>query len=99
MQTIEVQNRQCFIDLAMQHMGNAEAGLQLALSNGRSITELLTAGTLFPTPPVIEPNVVELFRTQKAVPASVLPYGSPHSDEPPGEGIGFWYLENDFIIQ
>jgi len=76
----------------MQYAGSADEALSIAVSNGMGLTDLLTAGLQLPKPNIIYTDVVELYRTEKAIPASILSEGT-------NEGIGFWYLGNDFIVQ
>jgi hypothetical protein len=95
MQTITVKDRQTFLDLAMQHSGSAEAAFNMALQNNMALTADLIAGTILPTPAVVFADIVQLFKVEKAVPASILLnsiYGAK-------EGIDYWAIENDFIVQ
>lgn len=95
MQNITVKDRQTFLDLAMQHSGSAEAAFNMAAQNNMGLTDDLIAGTLFPSPAVVFPDIVELYFVEHAVPASILlqPYAGNK------EGIDFWIIENDFIVQ
>lgn len=97
MQTITVRDRQCFLDLAMQHAGSASAAVAMAFQNLMPLTQLFNAGVELPAPVVVDAEIVQLYKVEKVIPASI------HTviTDPPssGEGIGWWYLENDFIVQ
>ena len=81
----------------MQHAGSAEAAVDMAFQNLLPLSQLFDAGTALPAPAIVDAEIVELYRVEKARPASC------HTiiTDPPssGEGIGWWYLENDFIVQ
>lgn len=97
MQTITVRDRQCFLDLAMQHAGTASAAVDMAFQSLLPLSQIFEAGTQLPSPVVVDAEIVELYRVEKVVPASNFTIVT----DPPssGEGIGWWYLENDFIVQ
>jgi hypothetical protein len=95
MQTIQVKDRQTFLDIAMQHSGSAEAAFEIAVQNNMELTADLIAGTWLPQPAVVFADIVQLFKVEKAVPASIIfdgIYGAK-------EGIDYWAIENDFIVQ
>lgn len=97
MQTITVHNRQCFLDLAMQYAGSAEAALAMALQNNLPLTQIFEAGAVLIQPEIVNKSIVDLYRVENVKPASNFTIVT----DPPttGEGIGWWYLENDFIVQ
>lgn len=97
MQTITVKDRQCFLDLAMQHAGTATAAIDMALQNLLPLTQIFVTGTQLPAPVVVDADMVELYLVNKAVPASIFEIIT----DPPsaGEGIGWWFIQNDFIVQ
>lgn len=97
MQLITVNDRQCFLDLAMQHAGAASAAVAMAFQNLMPLTQIFIAGQLLPAPVVVDADIVELYRTEKVRPASDFTIIT----DPPssGEGIGWWFIENDFIVQ
>lgn len=97
MQNIIVRDRQCFLDLAMQHAGSASAAVAMAFKSLLPLTQIFEAGTELPAPEIIDADIVQLYRVEKVVPASNYTIVT----DPPsvGEGIGWWFLENDFIVQ
>jgi hypothetical protein len=91
-----VGSRQTLIDLAMQHAGSAEAAFEMCLQHDFEITRELEAGAELPQPIVLNNEVVTLYRTEKAKPASILIKQMPGAED---EGVDFWAIETDFIVQ
>lgn len=96
MQSITVGNRQTLLDLAMQHAGNAEAAFAMCVQNDVPITNEYTAGTILPAPDVLNKDVATLYRTEKSKPASIIELSGSGSNL---EGIDYWIIEDDFIVQ
>lgn len=94
MQSITVGNRQTLLDLAMQHAGNAEAAFAMCVQQDVPITNEYAAGTILPAPEIENEDVITLYRTEKAKPASIL-----QNAENDLEGINYWIIEDDFIVQ
>lgn len=92
MQYITVSNNQTCIDIAMQYAGTAEAAWDICVKNNLPITAALEAGSQLPKPAIINNQVVIVFSVEKAVPCS-------NTAIIPEEGIGYWFLEDDFIVQ
>lgn len=99
MQTITVRDRQCFLDLAMQYAGDASAAVQMAFDNLLPVTQIFTPGTTLPFPVVVDAEITTVFKTEKAIPASSKSTFSGGGGGGGGEGIGFWIISNDFIVQ
>ncbi|MEN9570899.1 MAG: hypothetical protein RL172_2130 [Bacteroidota bacterium] len=91
-----VGSRQTLIDLAMQHAGAAEAAFEMCVQHDFEITKELEAGSILPEPVVLNNEVVTLYRTEKAKPASILIKQMPGEED---EGIDFWAIETDFEVQ
>lgn len=94
MQIIPVRNNQCLIDLAMQHAGSAEAAFAMCVQYDLPLSFDLIAGTQFPAPIVENGDVVTLYRTEKSIPCSTI---TPMSTSRL-EGIDYWAIEDDFIV-
>lgn len=93
---IKAASRQCFLDLAMQYAGNAEAAVAMSVQNEMPITEDFFIGQQIKKPVLVNEDVVTLYRTEKAVPASKdVRFGGNTQQE----GIDYWIIENDFIVQ
>ena len=93
MATVKLKDRQTPVDIAIQEYGSFEGVFALAERNGISITEVLAAGQELETAPqdVVDKLVSERFRVQGVKPATEL-------ENPLQEGIGFWAIEYDFVI-
>jgi hypothetical protein len=98
MPVIRVNEGQTLLDIALQGCGDLFQVFEIAGLNGIDITSDLTVGSV---QQVLEPAVekaylVELF---------ALPYRKPKSADNDvqrtkgREGIGFWIIEDDFIVQ
>lgn len=87
-----VQSGQTLPDVAIQHCGSLSAWPLLASMNGLGMTDPLTPGTTLKLPTVSDKRTVAVFKAGKFSPAvgNILQYG---------DGIGWWAIENDFIVQ
>lgn len=83
---------QTLADISVQHCGGLTAWAELATMNGLSMTASLSPGQSLALPGPVDKRTVALFKSSGLAPAAgtVLPYG---------DGIGFWVIENDFIVQ
>lgn len=97
--TVKVQANQTLIDIAMQCMGDASFVFAVAAANGLEVTADLVPGTILQVPEagLDKKKTVEYFNMQGNQPASLLSgeVGGVETDE----GIDFWYVEDDFVIQ
>lgn len=93
---ITVGNRQSFLDLAMQHAGDTEAALAMCIQNDVPITEEYPAGTLLPMPEIVNEEIVTLYKNEFVKPASILEAADTGNNL---EGIDYWIIEDDFIVQ
>lgn len=89
--TVIVKDRQTLLDIAIQESGSIEAVFELAMNNGLSITELLSAGTVLNKVPVVVPEVVNYYAINELLPASADETGILG-------GIGYWRIGYDFIV-
>ena len=90
---LRVLDRQSIFDLAVQALGSVEAAFALALENGLSLTEDLTAGQ-----PVIiagekSKAIADYYTAKQLKPATGITL-----EEQKQEGIDFWGIEFDFIV-
>lgn len=95
MKEVKVLYRQTITDLSLQELGDPGRAVEVAALNGLSITDELEAGQilLMPDYDVQNRDVVQLFSNPALAPASI--DDSAMRDE----GIDFWVIENDFIVQ
>lgn len=95
---VTVLHQQSIIDLAIQETGSADTAFEIALANGRSITDdLAVLETL--NVPELEKNldVKKYYDSRQIKPATAL--SMEHAAETPLEGIGYWVINNTFIVQ
>jgi hypothetical protein len=98
MKVVKVLYGQTISDIAVQELGDAERSMELAALNGMSVTDDLSATStlLVPDYDTTKRNIVQLFSDQANAPASADVSGDNTALL---EGIGYWYLENDFVVQ
>ena len=91
---------QSLLDIAVRHCGTIEAVATIAILNNISITDELVPGQLIEIPSTDygSQEVINYMVNNKINPATAL------TDEhkvliEENSGIGFWILENNFIVQ
>ena len=97
--TTQPKNRQNLIDVALEHCGTFEAAMQMALLNDISLTDDLEQGCTLLTPEVEKKRVVTNFQSLRHAPATAITGAEIAEMTDGGEGIGFWGIEIDFIVQ
>lgn len=97
---IVVLNNQTLLDIAIRYYGTVEAVLAIAILNGISITEELVPGQTLQLPNTDFgfKEVVAFFEVNKIQPATALTQEDTAITEG-DSGIGFWEIENNFIVQ
>ena len=100
MKTVEVLDGQTLVDIAAQELGDIDRVFEIAQLNEMNITDELTAGQeiLVPDFEISKGNMVDLFADKANAPASSITE-SEGEDVVPQEGIDYWAIENDFVIQ
>lgn len=95
MREVKVLYRQTIPDLAIQELGDAERAVEIAEMNGLSLTDELEAGQVLMLPDydIQKRDVVQLFSDRALAPAT------GDEDVTIDEGIDFWVIEKDFIVQ
>lgn len=98
MKTIKVLFGQTWPDLAVQQTGDAARAIEMAILNDVSMTDSLIAGmsVLAPDPAKEMKATVLLFSDKANAPASEDIIGQMKSKN---EGVEFWGIEKDFIVQ
>lgn len=96
MTQITVSEGQTLQDIAIQYLGDASRSNEIAELNNISLTTDLLIGQILNIPDVdiSMSQMVKGFSDNKIVPAS----NDFHDFEDDQEGIGFWTIENDFIV-
>ena len=88
---------QSILDIAIAKCGSAEAAFEIALLNEISITEKLIPGQTLELPAVVKKDVVEYYQSKGINPATNITSDEFNSTIG-GDGIGYWAIENDFIV-
>jgi hypothetical protein len=89
---------QTLLDIASQELGDASRAFEIAVMNNMSLTDDLVSGETLLTPDADTKvrGIIQLFSDSSKAPASADVAGEMKSKS---EGVEFWKLENDFIIQ
>lgn len=98
MKVVKILLGQTISDIAVQELGDAERSMEIADLNGLSLSDDLTGidTLLVPDYDTSKVNIVNLFSDPANAPASADVSGGVDSQL---EGIDYWILENDFIVQ
>lgn len=93
-----VRQGQNLLDIALQSTGNADTALDIALANGLCLSDDLTVGQPIDIADTlaVNENVRNTYRTQTIYPATGIT--AANTADAPFEGIEFWAVEYDFII-
>lgn len=93
-----VRQGQNLLDIALQSTGNADTALDIALANGLCLSDDLTVGQPIDIADTlaVNENVRNTYRTQTIYPATGITIAN--TADAPFEGIEFWAIEYDFII-
>lgn len=84
-------NRQSLFDIALQYCGSASAVFDIAKLNGLSITAHLEAGTALDLPETYNKTIVNHYNNNDIQPAT--------DTDNSKDGIGYWILNSNFIVQ
>lgn len=90
---VTVKQGQTLFDIAIQTAGDAAAAFHAALLNGLSLTDDLTAGVALIAPQIANRRMQAHYADNAILPASAQNAGGSKP-----EGIGYWVVENDFIV-
>ena len=88
---------QSIIDIAIAKCGSAEAAFDIALLNNISMTKKLTPGQTLQLPAVLKKDIVDYYQSKGINPATDIT-SDEFNNTIGGEGIGYWAIENDFIV-
>lgn len=96
--SVQVIIEQSLLDIAIQQCGDATAVFDLAVLNGLSITEDLHTGQLIVSDAVLDADVARYYSERNIKPTT----GFSDEDKiltEKNEGIGYWAIGVDFIVQ
>lgn len=96
---ITVTSRQSVLDIALQHCGSLEAAFDIAQSNGISLTDDLTTGQSMSVPDATDAEMAQHYGVNNICPATAITQDEINAILATGEGIEFWGIEYDFIVQ
>lgn len=94
MASVKVCNNQSLFDIAIQKCGSIEAAYDIAILNGLSITDELTAGQVLNLPTVVNSNIADYYESKGIAPATAVTAADLIF-----EGIDYWGIDVDFIVQ
>lgn len=94
---ITILDGQSLFDLSLQECGGVEAVVAFAIVNGLSVTDVLTAGEEVVATDVVNPAITNYYKLHQLRPATDVTVDS--MDELRDEGIDFWAVDVDFIVQ
>ncbi len=91
---------QSFLDVVLQATGCIDALVEVAKFNDLSITDDLMAGQKikFPESVKIDNEIVSYYKAKKVNPATAL-NTTDKEEITQSEGIGYWKISVDFVIQ
>jgi len=92
-----VLNDQSLLDVALQHLGDISAIFDLAQKNDISIADDLIPGMILEMPVKAKSKVVDYYSNNDYKPATAITRDQVNLIT--GEGIEFWYVEYDFVVQ
>ncbi|MGQ0737671.1 MAG: hypothetical protein ACT4OJ_01300 [Bacteroidota bacterium] len=95
MPNVRIKENETSLDVAVLNSGHVDGVFDLALTNGLSITQDLVSGDELMTGPVIDEEAKTELGSRRARPASAIDINEGEQLE----GIGYWIIGNDFIVQ
>lgn len=98
MATIKVSEGQTLKDVAVQYLGDATKAIGIAYLNKIELTDDIEIGTLLELPDNVEVEkmaFVQFLKNNKLIPASAIQQPTTVQLE----GIGYWHIEDDFVVQ
>ena len=96
---ITVTSRQSVLDIALQHCGALEAAFDIAISNGISLSDDLAVGQQLVMPEPTDKMMARHYNVNGILPATAITTEEINDALNIGDGIGFWSIEIDFIVQ
>lgn len=96
---MNIGSRQSLLDMALQHCGSLEAAFDMAELNGLNLTDDLETGIDIAIPNAYNTKVVQHYTVNSIQPATAITAAEINSVLAVGEGIEFWGIEYDFIVQ
>ncbi len=97
--TITVLHNQSLMDVAIQRTGNALNAFEIAKANNIGITDILTAGStiVIPDSIIADVDIKNYYQSKAIQPATDITQTGEPGETP--EGISYWILNKNFIVQ
>ena len=95
-------HNQSLLDFAIQHTGNAQNAFEIAMANGISISDDISSGSnlIIPDSVVMDVDIRNYYQSKAIQPATAITTsvidGEPETEL---EGISYWAIYDDFIVQ
>lgn len=97
MANYKVSDNQSLFDIAIQELGSVSSVFELADLNDLSITDYLTPGDELKLPAIKNSDLQDYFRAYNIKPATDATVSD--MDALRDEGIDYWAIEVDFVVQ
>ncbi len=97
-----VLHNQSLLDFAIQHTGNVTNAFEIAKANGLAVSDELEAGVELAIPETVvnDADVLQYYASRSIQPATAITTiiidGEPETQL---EGISYWAIYDDFIVQ
>lgn len=97
---ITILHNQSLFDIAIQHTGSVENAFAIAKANDRSITAILTSGSKITIPSGVKMNndVKDYYAARKVQPATGIDNDNKIAPAE-YEGISYWIINQNFVVQ
>ncbi len=95
-----VLHNQSLLDFAIQHTGSALNAFAIAMANGISISDEISAGSdlIIPDSVVIDVDIRNYYTSKAIQPATAITIIIDGEPEPQLQGIGYWIIGDDNIV-
>lgn len=90
--------KQSLLDIAIQCCGSVEAVFDIAVLNDLSITDELVVGKAIQCDTVADVNIANYYRNRNLKPATALSLDDKITLTT-NEGISYWAINDDFVVQ
>ncbi|WP_153394359.1 hypothetical protein [Chryseobacterium vaccae] len=96
---IKVLNRQSILDISIQYTGDVQKCFDIAIANGRAVSDLLTSGTQLIIPDKLEKNIdVTNYYTSRMIKPATGTTLEQENQFPSLKGIGYMQIGNTFKV-
>ena len=92
---MRVSYNQSLFDISVQECGSIEDVFDIAKQNGLSITDSSDIASLIVVPDAIEKQIADYYKAKRLNPATDI----AETNNIVLEGIDYWALEVDFVVQ